>query len=141
MKAQSDLVQIIRPPDPEVKVERLVTKRRIHTAEYKLRILKELDVCRGVSGGVTSVLRREGLYSALVSDWRRQRDAGSLSAFSAKRGPKPRRLPEYLEFEKLKKVNIRLEERLRQASLIIEAQKKIAELLGNPIPPSPEDWS
>jgi transposase-like protein len=53
-------------------------KRRQHSAEYKLRILQELDACSG-KGEIGAVLRREGLYSSLVSKWREQREKGSLN--------------------------------------------------------------
>src|SRR3970282_2304204 len=63
-------------------------KRRQHPAEYKLRILREIDECKG-SGEVGALLRREGLYSSLVSKWREQRERGSLTGLSSsRRGPK-----------------------------------------------------
>ncbi len=63
-------------------------KRRQHSAEYKLRILREIDECKG-KGEVGTLLRREGLYSSLVSKWREQRERGSLSGLSEqRRGPK-----------------------------------------------------
>ena len=52
-------------------------KRRSFTAKYKLRILDETDRSEG-TGGVTSILRREGLYSSALTDWRRARAAGTL---------------------------------------------------------------
>src|SRR4030067_676007 len=60
-------------------------KRRQHPAEYKLRILREIDECKG-SGEVGALLRREGLYSSLVSKWREQRERGSLTGLSGHRG-------------------------------------------------------
>src|ERR1700687_757715 len=58
-------------PDPEVVAQ---AKRRRFTAEYKQRILAEADRAKG-SGGVGALLRREGLYSSLLTTWRRERDA------------------------------------------------------------------
>jgi transposase len=72
-------------PDPEL-VEG--PKRRCFSAEYKLRVLREADACTR-PGEVGALLRREGLYSSLLSEWRKQRDAGSLQALSRPRGRKP----------------------------------------------------
>jgi len=70
------------PPDPEVP-ER--ANRRRFTAEYKLAILKEADAA-SEPGQIGALLRREGLYSSHLVDWRRQRDAGALDALGKKRG-------------------------------------------------------
>ena len=64
-------------------------RRRTFTAQDKLRILGEADHAAGVPGGIGAIVRREGLYSSALSDWRRQRAAGAFEALSpAKRGPK-----------------------------------------------------
>src|ERR1700686_5451040 len=64
-------------------------RRRTFTVQDKLRILGEADRAAGVPGGVGGMVRREGLYSSALSDWRRQRAAGAFEALSpAKRGPK-----------------------------------------------------
>jgi len=70
------------PPDPEL-VER--ARRRRFTAEYKLRILREADAC-SKPGEIGALLRREGLYSSLLTEWRRQRERGSLAALDRPRG-------------------------------------------------------
>src|ERR1035437_7171050 len=63
--------------------------RRTFTAQDKLRILGEADRAAGVPGAVGAIVRREGLYSSALSDWRRQRAASAFEALSpAKRGPK-----------------------------------------------------
>ena len=63
-------------------------RRRTYTAEYKLRILREVEACRG-SGEIGALLRREGLYSSNLTKWRRQREQGSLDGLvSQRRGPK-----------------------------------------------------
>src|ERR1039458_7633256 len=72
-------------PDPEL-VDRPV--RRRFTAEYKLGILREAEACTA-PGEIGELLRREGLYSSILSEWRKQRDAGSLQALSRPRGRKP----------------------------------------------------
>ena len=112
-------------------------KRRQHSAEYKLRILQELDACRG-KGEIGAVLRREGLYSSLVSKWREQREKGSLNGLSGqKRGPKVD--PNAAELARLQRENKRLKEQLERAELIIEVQKKVARLMGETPRPSNEE--
>ena len=61
--------------------------RRTYTAQYKLDVLAEYD--RLDKNGKGALMRREGLYSSLLTEWRRQRDRGALQALSASRGPKP----------------------------------------------------
>ena len=114
-------------------------KRRAFTAEYKKRILAEADAATE-SGAIGALLRREGLYSSHLTTWRQERAAGIDQAFSKKRGPKVRRDPAAEENAKLRRQNERLAEELRKAHLIIDVQKKVAALLGRPIPPiDPED--
>lgn len=106
-------------------------KRRQYTAEYKLRILRELDNSQGI-GETGALLRREGLYSSHLTNWRRQRERGELDGLAPqKRGPKPD--VQAVELTRLEHENERLHERLRKAELIIEVQKKVAQLLGSPI--------
>ena len=110
----------IKVPETEVDVK---AKRRQYTAEYKLRLLKEIDSCQG-NGDIGAVLRREGLYSSMLSKWKEQRDNGALDGLSAqKRGPKLD--PQAAELALMKRDNDRLRERLRQAELIIDVQKKL----------------
>jgi transposase-like protein len=113
--------------DPEVP-EKAV--RRRFTAEYKRRILKEVDICKE-PGQLGRLLRREGLYSSNVTTWRRQAERGTLDALSPrKRGPKVQRPdPSVRRIAELEKENQKLKAKLHQAELIIEAQKKMAELL------------
>ncbi len=111
--------------DPEVVLR---AKRRGFTAEYKARILREADRC-GRSGEIGALLRREGLYSSHLITWRRQREQDGAAGLSRKRGRKPdpdSRLAK--KIEQLQKANRRLEEKLRQAQIVIEFQKKMAEL-------------
>ncbi len=122
-------------PD-ERKTEVVANAKRRHAsrrAEYKLRILGELDECKG-KGEVGALLRREGLYSSLVSKWREQREKGSLRGLSGqRRGPKVD--PNAAELARLRRENKRLQEQLERAELIIEVQKKVAQLVGA-TPPS-----
>ena len=111
--------------DPEVKVK---PERRRFTAEYKLRILEEADNCTGL-GQIGALLRREGLYSSNLTQWRLQRAEGVLQALTPrKRGPKVDPLTE--ENAALRRRIDRLEAELKRAETIIEVQKKVSELLG-----------
>lgn len=115
-------------PDPEVVVR---PKRRQFTAEYKLRILKEADACKG-PGEIGALLRREGLYSSHLVLWRRQREqAAHAQLESRKRGPKPK--VQDPRVKQLEREKARLERRLKHAETIIEIQKKAAELMGIPL--------
>jgi len=127
-------------PNPEVVAK---AKRRIFTAEYKLRILQEAEAAAGKRGGIGTLLRREGLYSSLLATWKRERSNGILEALTPqKRGPKSKHNPLEEENLKLQRQNVRLTEELRKAHIIIDVQKKVAALLGRPIPePDPEENS
>ena len=108
-------------PDTEVPAR---PRRRRFTAEYKLRILQEADVCRA-PGELGALLRREGLYSSHLADWRRARHEGALGALGRRRGPKGKpRDAASREHERLKQEVARLRRRLEQAEAIIEIQKK-----------------
>src|SRR5271169_3814858 len=130
-KASADSGAASRP-DPEVVAK---AKRRTYTAEYKQRILEEAEAVAATRGGVGALLRREGLYSSLLATWRRERANGILEALTPqKRGPKSRCNPLQEENLKLQRQNARLTEELRKAHIIIDVQKKVAALLGRPIP-------
>ncbi len=120
-------------PDPEVPEK---AQRRRFSAEDKKRILEEVDRAAG-HGGIGAVLRREGIYSSTLHGWRKERDAAVHKAFSQKRGPQPRRNPLAGENEKLRRQNQRLQEDLEKAHIVIDVQKKVAKLLGRPIPEIP----
>ncbi len=116
---------------PTVKADQEVVpkaKRRMFSAEYKLRILAEADACTE-RGDVGALLRREGLYSSHLDKWRMQRQRGALRALvPQKRGPKVD--PQAAEIARLRRENDRLQARLEQAETIIEVQKKLSSLLG-----------
>jgi transposase len=117
-------------PNPEVVAQ---AKRRRFTAEYKHHVLTEADQAKG-SGGVGALLRREGLYSSLLTTWRREREAGVRQALAPqKRGPKSKRDPVTEHVHQLQRDNERLTEQLRKAEIVIDVQKKVAALLGWPI--------
>jgi transposase-like protein len=112
-------------------------QRRVFTAKDKLRILAEADRASKL-GDITAILRREGLYSSALTDWRRQRDAGAFGALCPqKRGRKTAPVnPLTTEMAALQRENLRLTRRLARAEAVIEIQKKIATLLGIPLDPS-----
>jgi transposase-like protein len=106
------------PPDPEVPAK---PQRRRFTAEYRLRILKEADACKQ-PGELGALLRREGLYSSHLTNWRRQREEGALRDLRARRrGPAPR--PIDPRVKQLEAENRRLQRKLQRAETIITLQK------------------
>ena len=117
-------------PDPEVVAK---AQRRKFTAEYKLGIVEEADRVTD-PGAIGTLLRREGLYSSHLVEWRRLRDAGALGALSKKRGRKPTRNPLAEENGKLKAELARVNQKLQQAEIIIDVQKKVSALLGIALP-------
>jgi transposase-like protein len=105
---------------PPATVER--SRRRTFTAEYKQRILREADaaLASGDEGAVGALLRREGLYSSHLSEWRRAREAGELAGLSKKRGRRSRKNPLADENERLRRKVARLEQELYKAQTIID---------------------
>ncbi len=87
------------------------------------------------TGGIGAILRREGIYSSTLCDWRRHRDAGTFGALTpVKRGPKTAEPnPLAAENASLRKNNDHLTRRLARAEAIIAVQKKLADLLGIPM--------
>ena len=117
---------------PELSV---LPRRRTFSAKEKLRVLEEIDRATGVPGAIGAIMRREGLYSSAITDWRRQRAAGAYDALSpVKRGPKAAVAhPLLAEHAQLQRDYKRLETRLERAEAVIDIQKKLATLLGLPI--------
>ena len=109
-------------------------RRRAFTAEYKRRVLKEADAC-ATPGAVGALLRREGLYSSHLVVWRRARACGELAALTPKtRGrkvapvdPRDRRIAD------LERELARVSARAERAEGLVELQKKLATLLGQPL--------
>lgn len=107
--------------DSEVRVPRRFS------AEYKLRILAEIDAA-SEPGDVGRILRRDNLYSSLITHWRHQRDAGALAGLKGKkRGPAGN--PVTAELKRLRAENARLAERLETAEELINAQGNAFALL------------
>jgi transposase len=111
-----------RKPNPEVQVK---AERRRFSAEYKGRIIGEAEK-RG-SGQLGSLLRREGLTYTQLSEWRKAYVEGRLT--DKRRGPQAN--PNLAEVRRLEAENARLKRKLEQAEAIIDAQKKLAQLLDN----------
>jgi transposase len=106
--------------------------RRSFPARYKLDILEEIDQAKltGGPGAVGEICRREDLYSSLITEWRKQRDAGALRGLTdAKRGRKAKD-PTKAELARLRAEVTKLEEKLDTANELIEAQGKVSALLG-----------
>lgn len=141
--------------DPSPKSERRQTRasgvtletvpkraRRVFSAAEKLRIVKEADACltSGKRGDLEALLRREGIYSSLLSSWRTQLGAHGASGLTAK---KPGRKPRLTEAERrnveLTKRNAELERKLHVANVLIALQKKAHEVLGIALPESDGD--
>ena len=106
-------------------------KRRKFTAQYRLRILEEAESCNA-AGEVGRLLRREGLYSSHLTEWRRARREGSLQGLTpSKRGRKPaERKPPQREGARARGEVARLEKELHTAHTILDVQGKVAGLLG-----------
>lgn len=115
-------------------------RRRTFTVQDKLRILAETDRAAD-TGGIGAILRREGLYSSTLGDWRRLRETGVIGALvPGKRGPKaPEPNPLTAEMARLQRNNAHLTRRLVRAEAIIDIQKKVAALLGIPLAPNGEE--
>jgi transposase-like protein len=109
--------------DPEV-VEKAA--RRRFTAEYKRQIALEAEQCKQ-PGEIGALLRREGLYSSVLARWRRQLREESLA--SSKKSKKNGKLTPAQQLARLERENQRLKEKLRQAELIIDVQKKVSEMM------------
>jgi transposase-like protein len=118
--ARNDLTE----PDPEVP-ERARGPRR-YSPRYKAQILAEYE--RLDKAGKGALLRREGLYTSLISEWRKQRDRGALQALAAPAG-RPPADPRDQQVARLGKQNQRLEAELAKARRVIEVQGKLSALL------------
>ena len=120
-------------PDPEVAAK---GKRRRFTAEYKRRILAKADRCSG-DGDIGALLRREGLHSSHLANWRAARDRGDIAvdATPRKRGPKAKPIdPSTKRIAELERELAKVRARAERAEFLVEMQKKMAQILGRPLP-------
>ena len=122
-------------PDPEVAAE---AKSRTFSAAYKARILAEYDGLDKTGKG--ALLRREGLYSSLLTYWREQRDKGTRAALAQPAG-RPKADPRDRDNARLQRENERLRAELAKARQVIEVQGKLSALLGQLATDSPETGS
>lgn len=116
-------VPVDEPVEPEVS-ER--ARRRVFSAQYKLRILAEYE--RRDRDGRSALLRREGLYTSSISEWRRQRAEGALQGLDGTRGRPPADQRER-ELGRLRQENARLQADLAKAERVIDVQRKLSALL------------
>lgn len=118
--------------------------RRSFTAAEKLRIVKaaESAVAGGERGALEALLRKEGIYSAQLSAWRKQFAATGKEGLSPRKpGRKPKSSPPDRELLALQKANARLEHKLKVANAVIDLQKKMHALLGLALPTIPTTLS
>lgn len=122
-------------PDPEVPAK---ARSRRYSASYKARILDEYEGLDKAGKG--ALLRREGLYSSLISAWRTQRDQGAAAAL-AKPAGRPQADPRDREIARLRAENQRLEGELGKARKVIDVQGNLSALLGQLATDSPNTGS
>lgn len=114
--------------------------RRRFTAKYKARILREADASTE-PGEISALLRREGLYSSHLTNWRKARERGELAALAPKkRGRKAkRRDARDAQIAELERENGKLRARLERAEVLLDLQKKVADILGRPLAENSEE--
>jgi transposase len=110
-------------PDPEVPEK---ARRRTFTAQYKLEVLAAYDAAGPGEKG--AILRREGLYSSHIVDWRRSRDSGALAGPGRPRG-RPAADPRDAQIARLRKEKAQLEQELAKARFVVDVQSKLQALL------------
>lgn len=105
--------------------------RRSWPATYKLRILEEIEQAKrtGEPGAVGEIIRREGLYSSLITDWRKQRDAGALEGLKAARKGRPAKDKAAAENARLRKKLAKAEAEIATLKELVDAQGKVQALL------------
>ena len=113
---------VVDEPDPAAR-----PRRRTFTADYKAQILAEYDALPTGSVERGALLRREGLYTSHIAEWRKARDAAARAGLAPK--PKAKRTPEQVEVERLRRRNARLEEDLARTRLALEITGKAHALL------------
>lgn len=113
---------VVDEPDPAAR-----PRRRTFTAEYKERILDEYDALALGSSERGALLRREGLYTSHIAEWRKARDVGAREGLAPK--AKPRRSPEQVELERLRRKAERLEAELERTKTALEITGKVHALL------------
>ena len=113
---------VVDEPDPAAR-----PRRRTFSAEYKEQILDEYDALPAGSTGRGALLRREGLYTSHIAEWRKARDAGAREGLAPR--ARPRRSPEQVELERLRRKTERLEAELERTRTALEITGKVHALL------------
>lgn len=131
------MISSIPESDREVEVSSKA-KRRVFTAKYKAKILREAEACAGKHGAVGALLRREGLYSSHLTSWRKEAEAG-LEA--KKRGPRAKVDARDRRIAQLERQLRRSTERAERAEALVELQKKVSQLMGIALPEPPDEDS
>ena len=127
-KPKSKKTEVVASPDNDRR------QRRRFSAEEKTRILKEADACTE-RGELGELLRREGIYSSHLANWRAQREQQGLTGLEPRRpGPKPAKNAKDRRIEKLEREKARLEKELRISKGLIDLQIKAHEILGIALP-------
>jgi len=126
-ETKSNGLALVQPPAIEVVA---VAKRRQFTAEYKQRILTEIDHCE--HGQIGAILRREGLYSSTLTQWRKEQRTALEPRKRGRKADEDAVMRQQLQ--RLERDNQRLQHRLTQAEKIMEVQKKLSEILGITLP-------
>ncbi len=124
------VISLTPSEDREVEVSSKAT-RRVFTAKYKERMLREAEACAGQRGAVGALLRREGIYSSHLTAWRKEARAG-LEA--KKRGPKQKVDARDRKIAELERRLDRITQRAERAEALVELQKKVSQLLGIALP-------
>ena len=123
-KPSTNGISQVERPNPEVQVRPAKAQRRTFSLAYKRTVVAEAEKCTE-PGAIGALLRREGLFSSQLSQWRRQAETGELKGIPRPRGRKAT-APKG-ELAQLRQENSRLRSQLEQAELIIGAQKKLAQ--------------
>jgi transposase len=113
---------VVDEPDPAAR-----PRRRTFTAEYKAEILDEYDALPVGSSERGALLRREGLYSSHLAEWRKARDAGAQQGLAPK--VKAKRPAEQVELERLRRRNERLAAELAKTRSALDVMGKLHALL------------
>lgn len=123
------MVMAVKVPPTEVSAK---AKRRTFSAEYKRRILEQVDAC--APGEIAALLRREGLYSSHLAAWRKtRRERGTTGMAATRRGPKPTPVDARdKRIAELERELARTTARAEHAEALVDLQKKVAALLGRP---------
>lgn len=115
--------ETVAVPDPKQTAR---ATRRKYPGAYKKRILDEYEQLDKAGKG--ELLRREGLYTSLITAWRDQRDRGVIAALETPAGRPPKDARDR-ELDRLRAENAKLSKRLETAERVIDVQGKLSALL------------